>query len=82
MNGNAFHEWFEKILLGLEPNSVVVMENASYHSVKNERISTTANNKNEIKNWLEECYNNNNKYIFIAHDNNYKTVFSYVLSVH
>ncbi|PSN30176.1 hypothetical protein C0J52_24176 [Blattella germanica] len=52
MNGNAFQEWFEKILPSLEPNYVIVIDNASYHSVKKERIPTTANNKDEIKNWL------------------------------
>ena len=32
MNATSFEEWFEKKLLpGLSPNTLVVMDNASYH---------------------------------------------------
>ncbi|KAM7287678.1 uncharacterized protein ISCGN_031369 [Ixodes scapularis] len=35
MNGARFEKWFtEKLLQNLRPNSVIVMDNASYHSVK------------------------------------------------
>lgn len=34
MNGSTFFEWFVKILPLLKDNAVIVMDNASYHSVK------------------------------------------------
>jgi hypothetical protein len=41
MNGDNFHEWFESIIPRLESNSVIVMDNAPYHSVKSEKIPTS-----------------------------------------
>ena len=34
INYENFEEWFERLLPNLEPNSVIVMDNASYHSKK------------------------------------------------
>jgi len=52
MNGDNFKEWFERILPNLDPNSVIVMDNAPYHSVKLERIPTSSWKKAEIIEWL------------------------------
>ncbi|KAL4104360.1 hypothetical protein QTP88_019661 [Uroleucon formosanum] len=53
MNGDTFYDWFIKILPSLKENAVIVMDNASYHSVKKNRFPTMAWNKQEIKDWLE-----------------------------
>lgn len=53
MTGNVFNEWFSQVLDILEPGSVIVLDNASYHSVKVEKIPTTASNKAAIKAWLD-----------------------------
>lgn len=53
MTGDAFQEWFAKILPSLDPNSVIVMDNASYHSTKVEKIPTTGSTKTAILNWLQ-----------------------------
>lgn len=42
MDGNHFEKWFENILPKLKPKSVIVMDNASYHSVKMEKIPTNS----------------------------------------
>lgn len=42
MNSDNFHEWFESIIPRLERNSVIVMDNAPYHSVRSEKIPTNA----------------------------------------
>ncbi|KAL4112125.1 hypothetical protein QTP88_015973 [Uroleucon formosanum] len=52
MNGDNFHEWFESIIPRLEPNSVIVMDNAPYHSVRAEKIPTSASKRDEILSWL------------------------------
>lgn len=38
----------------LKDNSVIVMDNAPYHSVKTEKCRSLAWKKAEIENWLEE----------------------------
>ena len=53
MCGDVFLEWFQKTLPELEPNSVVVMDNASYHSVKAEKLPTKNWNKPQIIRWLQ-----------------------------
>lgn len=50
MNGDNFHEWFKSIIQRLDPNSVIVMDNASYHSVRSEKIPISK--KDEILMWL------------------------------
>jgi hypothetical protein len=52
MNGDNFREWFESIIPRLESNSVIVMDNAPYHSVKSEKIPTSQSKKEEILTWL------------------------------
>ncbi|GBN10207.1 hypothetical protein AVEN_200667-1 [Araneus ventricosus] len=39
MEGNNFESWFKsKLIPKLESNSIIVMDNASYHSVKEEKL--------------------------------------------
>ncbi|KAG8174579.1 hypothetical protein JTE90_005236 [Oedothorax gibbosus] len=53
MNGPHFEEWFEKKLLpNLDANSVIVMDNAPYHSVLKEEIPNTSTKKANIQSWL------------------------------
>ncbi|XP_050065224.1 uncharacterized protein LOC126554173 [Aphis gossypii] len=52
MNGDNFHEWFKSILPRLDPNSVIVMDNAPYHSVRTEKIPTSSTKKEDIISWL------------------------------
>jgi len=53
MNGVNFKEWFEyNILPRLDPNSIVVMDNAPHHSVKTEKYPTAHTKKSEILKWL------------------------------
>ncbi|VVC27951.1 Ribonuclease H-like domain,Winged helix-turn-helix DNA-binding domain [Cinara cedri] len=53
MNENIFYEWMESILPRLKENCVIVMDNASYHSVKVEKIPTSTTPKNDIIKWVE-----------------------------
>lgn len=53
MNTKNFLHWFEhKLLLNLERPSVIVMDNASYHSSILNKVPTTASKKEDIKVWL------------------------------
>lgn len=52
MTGEVFEEWFGKILDKVKPNSVIVLDNAPYHSRKIEKIPTTAWRKGDIQAWL------------------------------
>lgn len=52
MDGVSFENWFSKILPNLEENSVVVLDNASYHTRKLEKIPTMATRKAGIQEWL------------------------------
>ncbi|XP_060871372.1 uncharacterized protein LOC132945617 [Metopolophium dirhodum] len=54
MNGDTFFEWMQNILPKLKENCVIVMDNASYHSVKADKIPTTSTKKADIIKWLEE----------------------------
>lgn len=53
MNANVFENWFEKILTVLPDNAVIVMDNATYHSRKMEKIPTTTSRKIEMQTWLK-----------------------------
>lgn len=53
MDGDKFFEWFKNIIPKLEPGSVVVMDNAPYHSVKLEKIPVKGWNKQKIIDWLQ-----------------------------
>ncbi|CAI6374522.1 unnamed protein product [Macrosiphum euphorbiae] len=62
MNGDTFRDWFEGVLPRLKDNAVIVMDNAPYHSVKLEKIPTTAWKKADIIGWLQskgEVFPNN-----------------------
>ena len=53
MNGDHYEDWFEtKLLPNLEANSVIVIDNAPYHSVMLENIPTTSTRKAAIQAWL------------------------------
>lgn len=52
MNAALFEEYFEQMITLLPPNSVIVMNNASYHTRKTERLPSTCWRKNEIIQWL------------------------------
>lgn len=54
MDGNHFEKWFEATMDKLKPKSVVVMDNAPYHSVKKEKIPSTSWKKKDIQDWLSE----------------------------
>ncbi|KAE9522521.1 hypothetical protein AGLY_017086 [Aphis glycines] len=52
MNGDTFYDWFCGVLPKLKENSVIVMDNASYHSVKKDPIPTISWRKDQIVEWL------------------------------
>lgn len=52
MNAKVFEEWFRKLLQLLPDNAVIVMDNASYHSRKLEKIPTTSSKKKDMQEWL------------------------------
>lgn len=52
MNGTCFEEWFRKVLPMLPPNSVIVMDNASYHSRCVEKFPTMKWKKIDIQSYL------------------------------
>ncbi|XP_060878988.1 uncharacterized protein LOC132951224 isoform X2 [Metopolophium dirhodum] len=53
MNGDTFYDWFCGVLPRLKDNCVIVMDNASYHSVKKDPVPTTTWKKEDIQNWLK-----------------------------
>lgn len=53
MNEDNFLHWFEiQLLMKLEEPSIIVMDNASYHSSLVEKAPNTSTRKNEIQAWL------------------------------
>ncbi|XP_054717309.1 uncharacterized protein LOC129226706 [Uloborus diversus] len=53
MNGDYYEQWFKnKLLPNLDPNSIIVIDNASYHSVFVENIPNTSTKKDDIRRWL------------------------------
>ena len=54
MNADVFEEYFEQMIDLIPPNSVIVLDNASYHSRQCEKIPTTAWLKRRIIQWLLE----------------------------
>ncbi|KAE9522154.1 hypothetical protein AGLY_017414 [Aphis glycines] len=48
MNGDAFYDWFANILPLLHENAVIVMDNASYHSVKKHTRGNRSNNGQQL----------------------------------
>lgn len=54
MNGDSFYDWFCGILPLLDDNCIIVMDNASYHSVKLDPAPKVSWKKHEIIQWLED----------------------------
>lgn len=54
MNADVFEEYFTQMLDLIPPGSVIVLDNASYHSRQLERTPTTAWRKADIIEWLSE----------------------------
>ncbi|KAJ4442396.1 hypothetical protein ANN_03982 [Periplaneta americana] len=53
MDYSLFKKWFvEKLLPNIPPNSTIVMDNASIHSVQLDRASSTNTRKADIMSWL------------------------------
>ncbi|KAH8038877.1 hypothetical protein HPB51_003899 [Rhipicephalus microplus] len=53
MDGRYFEEWFtDKLLPNIPPNTVIVMDNAPYHSVALEKAPTKSTRKADIQLWL------------------------------
>lgn len=52
MTGEVFENWFTRILGCLDEHSVIIMDNASYHSRKTEKIPNTGTKKADIQAWL------------------------------
>ena len=53
MNSNNFEEWFhDKLLSNIKDNSLIIMDNASYHSRRIEKVPTSNTRKSEMQDWL------------------------------
>lgn len=52
MNGDNFKEWFQSILPLLDSHSIIVKDNAPYHSVQTEKYRTSNSAKAVILEWL------------------------------
>ncbi len=55
MNAELFQKWFSKMLLpNIPPNSIIVMDSASYHKALTENSAPIAtSSKKRIRDWLE-----------------------------
>ena len=53
MNAACFEQWFSALLQELPPRSVIVMDNASYHSRQADKPPTTSTKKEDIRLWLK-----------------------------
>src|ERR1700730_14767545 len=56
MNAQQFQKWFSEMLLpNIPPNSVIIMDNASYHKALTEDSAPIAtSSKEKIRSWLEK----------------------------
>jgi transposase len=53
MNSRIFEKWAEeKLIPNLPQNSVVVIDNAPYHSIQLNKVPNSSNRKQEIMDWL------------------------------
>ncbi|KAM7308216.1 uncharacterized protein ISCGN_011850 [Ixodes scapularis] len=52
MDGPRFEKWFDDVLQKLPTGSVIVMDNAPYHSRRLEAVPTTSSRKELIQGWL------------------------------
>ena len=54
MNAATYENWFKTQLLpNLEPDSVIILDNASYHSAKKELLPRRGWRKKAIQDWLD-----------------------------
>ena len=54
INSEGFEDWLKSVLPKLDPNSVLVFDNASYHSKKDENNAPKSTWKKErLQNWLK-----------------------------
>ena len=54
MDSHNFEKWFQEMLLPYIPSSsIIVMDNASYHSRKKDKLPTKSSTKNVIAQWLD-----------------------------
>ncbi|XP_045488624.1 uncharacterized protein LOC123690059 [Pieris rapae] len=55
MNGDNFSKWLqEKLIPNLEPNSLIVMDNASYHCIKINKRVTMNSKKQEMQDFIKK----------------------------
>jgi transposase len=54
MNAEIFEKWVKDLCSALEEPSLILLDNASYHSRQKEKRPTTAWKKCDLQNWLEE----------------------------
>ncbi|XP_049268658.1 uncharacterized protein LOC125757264 [Rhipicephalus sanguineus] len=53
MDASRFQKWFvEQLLPNIKPHSVIVMDNAPYHSAQVEKLPSSSSRKAEIQSWL------------------------------
>ncbi|XP_072389489.1 uncharacterized protein [Diabrotica undecimpunctata] len=50
MTGQSFENWFSNVLPILDDKLIIVLDNASYHSRKIEKIPTNSSKKSDIQN--------------------------------
>ena len=54
MNARTFKDWFSnKLLCSLEEGSIIIIDNASYHSVVENKIPNMSSKKKNIMDWLQ-----------------------------
>ena len=53
MNAERLEEWLrDQLIPNHKPNSLIVIDNASYHSHRLEKVPTTNSRKSEMQDWL------------------------------
>ncbi|KAH6948088.1 hypothetical protein HPB50_022813 [Hyalomma asiaticum] len=52
MNGDHYEKFSQKLLQLLPSGNVIVMDNAPYHSVKQEKVPRMSSLKKDIQAWL------------------------------
>lgn len=53
MNAEIYEGWFKEMVQSLEEPSIIIMDNATYHSRQIDKMPTQANKKQEIIDWLK-----------------------------
>lgn len=53
MNSEVYESWFKEMVQSLEEPSVIIMDNASYHSRQIDKMPTQADKKQVIIDWLQ-----------------------------